>query len=295
MGYDAPDSVPALYGLRWNMPSLIATGALTLISEPVPGWAPLWEFLARTLDVRLECQITSVDRGSGEYVVHTNQGDLRFDHLVLTSALDEAAWFPFSDEERFAFAVGHDRLRWHEFVTTLCDVSGWYKDGDTWCSEAQVKDTATALQGHMVGARRTGDKTPVAQARSATRPDLYVCYQYGDPCRSDDEQIETLRADLAAQGGTLNRVLRHCRWKYSPQLTSEAIRTGAASLMERQQGKDNLWISGATASHETVDNIVNYNARLVERMEVAFKGGDPSSPETFGRVADKFRLSFKDL
>jgi hypothetical protein len=296
MGYGALDHVPALYGLRWNMPSLMVTGALTLMAEPVPGWLALFEFLAETLDVRLNCQITGVERGAGEYLVHTSQGDLRFDHLVLTGALDEAAaWFPFTDEERLAFAVGNDRLGWHPFYSTLCDVSGWYKDGDTWCSEATVKDSATLARGHLIGARRTGDKTPVAQARSATRPDLYVCYQYGDPSRTDDEQIEILRRDLAAQGGTLNRVLRQCRWKYAPQLTSEAIRTGGASLMERQQGKDSLWVSGATASHETVDNIVNYNARLLERMEVAFAGGDPSSPETFGRVADKFRLSFKDL
>ena len=268
MGYGALDRVPALYGLRWNMPSLIVTGALTQMAEPVPGWQPLWGFLADTLDVRLSHHISAVERG-GEYVVHTDHGDLRFDHLVITSPLDEAsAWFPFDEEERLAFAVGSDMLGWHEFVSSLADVSGWYKDGDTWCSEAQVKDSAAIAGGHLVGARRTGDKTPVAKARSATRPDLYVCYQYGDPARTDDEQVATLRADLAAQGATLNAVLQHCRWKYSPQLTTQAIREGAVSRMERQQGKNNLWISGATLSHETVDNIVNYNARLVERMAV---------------------------
>jgi hypothetical protein len=296
MGYGPLDRVPALYGLRWNMPSLIVTGALTKMAEPVPGWQPLWKFLASTLDVRLSHHITAVERAGAEYVVHTNQGDLRFDHLVITSPLDEAAsWFPFEDDERLAFAVGSDRLGWHEFVSTLADVSGWYKDGDTWCSEVQVKDSAAVAQGHMVGARRTGDKTPVAEARSATRPDLYVCYQYGDPTRTDAEQIATLQADLAGYGATLNGVLRHCRWKYSPQLTSQAIREGAVSLMERQQGKRNLWISGATPSHETVDNIVNYNDRLVERMAVAFAGGDPSSDETLGKVADKFRFSLVDV
>jgi hypothetical protein len=295
MGYGPLDRVPALYGLRWNMPSLMVTGALTLMAEPVPGWLALWQFLAHSLDVRLSCHITSVERAADEYVVHTTQGDLRFDHLVLTGALDEAAaWFPFDDDERLAFAVGSDLLGWHEFVSSLADVSGWYKDGDTWCAEAQVKDSAAVAGGHLVGARRTGDKTPVAQARSTTRPDLYVCYQYGDPARSDDEQIATLRADLAGYGATLNAVLQHCRWKYSPQLTSAAIREGAVARMERRQGKRNLWISGATPAHETVDNIVNYNARLVERMAVAFAGGDPSSEETFGRVADRFRLSFED-
>jgi hypothetical protein len=295
MGFGGLDRVPALYAMRWNMPSLMLTGALTKMAEPVPGWLPLWQFLAHTLDVRLGCEITGVDRGGDGFLVHTSQGDLRFDHLVLTCALDDAsAWFPFTPEERLAFSVGSDRLGWHQFFTSLCDVSGWYKDGDTWCSEAAVKDSATLALGHMVGARRTGDKTPVAKARSTTRPDLYVCYQYADPARDDAQQFEILRQSLAAQGATLNRVIAHQRWKYSPQLTRDAIRTGGAGLMERQQGKGSLWISGATTSHETVDNIVNYNARLVERMEVAFSGGDPSSSETFGRVAHRFLLSLED-
>jgi hypothetical protein len=295
MGYGSLDRVPALYGLRWNMPSLLATGAMTKMAEPVPGWLALWESIASKLDVRLGHLITSVERTGAGFLVRTDQGDLGFDHLVLTGPLDEAAlWFPFTEDERLAYAVGSDLLGWHEFCSSLVQVRGWYRDADTWCSEARVKDAAAIAQGRMVGARRTGDKTPVASARSRTRPDLYVVYQYGDPARSDDEQVATLRADLAAEGATLDAVLRHCRWKYSPQLTPGAIRGGAVSRLERQQGKGNLWISGATASHEAVDNIVNYNARLVERMAVAFEGRDPSSDDTFASVADKFRFSLDD-
>jgi hypothetical protein len=146
----------------------------------------------------------------------------------------------------------------------------------------------------MIGARRTGDKSPVAKARSRTRPSVYVCYQYGDRERTDAALLETLRADLAAEGATINAVLRQCRWRYSPQLTSNAISEGGVSRMEQSQGRGNLWIAGATTSHEAVDNIVDYNRRLVERMALAFAGGDPSDPEVLASIADQFRFSLGD-
>lgn len=296
MGYGSLDRVPALYGLRWNMPSLLWSAVTTHIVEPTPGWQPLWAHLAGGLDVRLEHSITSVERNHGQFRVHTEQGDLDFDHLVISCPLDEAAaWFPFEDVERRAYAIGDDdSLRWGEFVTTLVDAAGWYRDGDTWCSEARTRDPASLARGQMIGARRTGDKSPVAKARSSTRPSVYVCYQYGDRERTDASMLETLRADLATEGATINSVLRQCRWRYSPQLTSNAIRGGGVSRMERQQGRGNLWIAGATTSHEAVDNIVDYNRRLVERMALAFAGGDPSDPALLASIAEQFRFTLGD-
>lgn len=294
LGYGSLDRVPTLYGLRWNMPSLLATGALWGLAEPVAGFSSLWQSIADKLDVRTGRQIERVERSGAGFVVHTGAEDFAFDHLVITSPLDEAAaWFPFSAEERRGFSV--DAVGWHEYVSTLVEATGWFRDVDTFCIEDRAKDAAAVARGQLMVARRTGDKTPVARARSATRPDVYVCYRYGDPTRSDDEQIATLRDDLAAEGATMTNVLRHCRWKYAPQLAPAAIRDGAASRMERQQGRGNLWITGATASHESVDNIVNYNARLTERMAIAFEGGDPSSDHTFAHLAAKFSLSLDDL
>lgn len=73
---------------------------------------------------------------------------------------------------------------------------------------------------------------------------------------------------------------------------AQARRAGLFSAM--RQGHGNLWISGATACHEAVDNIVDYNGRLVERMAVAFAGGEPSSPETLASSAEQLRFSHDD-
>lgn len=90
MGYGALDRVPTVYGLRWNVPSLFLSAVRKTVGEPIPGWQHLWADLASHLDVRLEHEIAAVDRGEA-FHVHTNQGELVFDHLVLTSPLDEAA------------------------------------------------------------------------------------------------------------------------------------------------------------------------------------------------------------
>ncbi|MDP2315773.1 MAG: FAD-dependent oxidoreductase [Pseudomonadota bacterium] len=295
MGYGATDRVPALYGLRWNMPSLLWAAVTTQIAEPAPGWSALWTHLAYDLDVRLGTTITSVERRQGGFEVHTDRGPFSFDHLVLTTPLDEAAaWFPFDAVDRAALPVDGETLRWGEMVSTLIDAGGWFRDSDTRCWEARAKDGPSVARGQVLGARRTGDKTGVAKARSRTRPDVYVTYQYGSPDRSDADLLATLHADLAAEGATVNTVLRQCRWRYSPQYTPEAIRGGAVARFERHQGRGNLWISGATASHEAVDNIVDANERLVERMALAFAGGDPSDDAAFENIAQRFRWRLDD-
>lgn len=294
MGYGPLDRVPTVYGLRWNMPSLILSAARMTVGEPIPGWQHLWTHIAGHLDVRLGHVITAVERHAGGYQVHTNKGVLQFDHLVLSSPLDDAArWFPFDEGERRAWGVDGDVV-WHEYCTTLVDAEGWFRDADTRSFAAHAKDTAAVDKGHLLVARRTADKSAVAAARSNTRRDVYVCYQPGDKARSDDAQLALLTADLEADGARNLKVLTHGRWKYAPQLTSDAIRAGALQRMERQQGKNNLWITGATASHEAVDNIVDYNERLVQRMIAAFEGRDPSDPDLLDDIADRYRLRFSD-
>ncbi len=162
-------------------------------------------------------------------------------------------------------------------------------DADTRSFEANALDSAAVARSRLLVARRTGDKTPVALARSASRPDVYVCYQPGNPKRTDAQLLEILKGDLEGEGAKIREVLTQCRWKYAPQLSTAAITAGASHRFERQQGAGKLWITGASASHEAVDNIVDYNERLVERMELAFAGKAPSDEAAFAMVAKKFR------
>lgn len=289
MGYGALDRVPALYGLRWNVPSLLLAGVANDVGEPNPGWQHLWQHLAARLDVRLDTRVVRAAWGDGGIAVTTDRGDFTFDHLVLSGPLDEAAGFVELPEPWLG-----TEFTWREYVTTLAHVEGWFRDGDTRSFEANAWDAAAVARSRLLVARRTADKSDVARARSDTRRDLYVCYQSGGAHHSLEALQALLREDIEAEGATLREVIQTCRWRYAPQLSTTDIAAGAVSRFERLQGRDGLWITGASASHEAVDNIVDYNQRLADRMELAFAGEDPSSRTAFEVLAERYRWSSDD-
>jgi hypothetical protein len=270
MGYGHLAEVPALYGLRWNMPSLLLSAAAIRVEEPVPGWMQLWQALAWRLDVRLGWDTTRVERHGDAFTVHGRSGaPLRFDHLVITTPLDECgAWIDLTPEEEAVFA----RIRWSQYCASLVVVDGWFTDADTNSFESALRSADAARLGHVLVARRTGDKTPVSAARSGSRKHVYVVYQYGSAQMSDASLRERLEADVALHGGRVVEVLGQVRWKYSPKLTREAIASGAVWQLDALQGHQNTWYSGASLSHEAVDNIVDYNVKLADRMEYAIGG-----------------------
>lgn len=264
MGYGHLDEVPALYGLRWNTPSLLLAAATLKVDEPVPGWQHLWQHLADRMDVRTGVEIQKVERNGDHHLLHTDQGDLRFDHLVISSALDQAAeWFPFETAEQDVIG----RVHWHEYVTTLVDVDGWFTDADTHSYAKNLMGANGDRRGHLLVARRTGDKTAVAKIRSATRPDVYVCYQYGEPHFTAEDLGRMLAEDIAEEGGRIKQTFARIRWRYAPQLGESDIRAGYARKLEDMQGRHHTWFTGSTMSHEAVDTIVDYNAFLADRME----------------------------
>ncbi|RME26403.1 MAG: hypothetical protein D6798_06800 [Deltaproteobacteria bacterium] len=282
MGYGHLDAVPALYGLRWNTPSLLLSAAMLRVDEPVPGWQHLWQHLAWHLDVRTDTHIQRVQRSEHGHVIHTDRGELRASQLVVTSPLDEArSWLPMTDEERDVFG----RIRWSEYVSTLVQVEGWFRNEDTHTYAANLYGADGDRRGGLMVARRTGDKTPVARARSTTRPDLYVCYQYGVPGASGEDLLERLQADIRADGGRVVTVHRQARWRYAPQLDSDAIAQGYAWRLEGLQGVDDTWYTGASLSHEAIDSIVDYNQWLADRMELRMrrKAGETLDPDWLDR------------
>ena len=269
MGYGHIDEVPALNGLRWNVPSLILSAAAVRVDEPIPGYTALWQNIAWNLDVRLEHHIERVTRHGDRFEVETNHGTLHFDHLVISSPLDDlATWMELrGDEEEYFSAIS-----WGEYVTTLVVAEGWFQADNTHSFAANLYGANGERRGHLMVARRTGPKTPVSEAREEGRPDVYVCYQYGGEGMTDEVLEERLAADIAAQGGRLIKVLTRSRWKYMPRMSPEAIASGNIWRLRELQGKQNTWYTGASLSHEAVDNIVDFNMQLADRMEYRLKG-----------------------
>jgi predicted NAD/FAD-binding protein len=278
MGYGALDTVPALYGLRWTTPSLVISGALVRVQEPVPGWEALWTAMAASLDVRLGCDVREIERGTDGIRVRTDEDTLQLDHLVITTPLDDLpAILTLRDDERAVF----DGIRWGRFASALVQADGWFRDRDTNVWLANTTTTDELARARLVGARRTGDKTAVAQSRSSTRPGMYVCYQYAPEGQSEQSLADNLRADIAADGGDVKQIVRHCTWKYPPQLTPNAIRGGGVRKLWALQGQQRTWYSGASLSHEAIDNIVDFNMRLADHMEVTLRGMDAAEGASY--------------
>ena len=259
MGYGALNQVPALNGLRWTTPGLIRAASKGQMYEPAEGWAVLWERMAATMDVRYGAGIQRVVREGARYRVETSQGAETVDHLVVTTPLDECNWMELSPAAQRVAA----QVEWHGVITTLVVAEGWFRDWDTFFYETNTLEAGGSRFGHILGARRTGDKVP---GLPPDRPDVYVTYQYTNASVSDEQALTTLREDIAEMGGCVKEVLLRKRWKYCPTLTPEAIASGMVREMEAMQGVDNVWYSGATFSHESVFNIAEFNIKVAEQM-----------------------------
>ena len=264
MGYGSLQHVPTLNGLRWTTPGLIRAAAKGRMYEPAEGWAALWERMAATMDVRYGAGIQRVDREGAGYRVETAQGTETVDHLVITTPLDECNWMELPPAAQRVAA----QVEWHGVITTLVVAEGWFRDWDTFFYEANTLEAAGSRFGHILGARRTGDKVP---GLPPDRPDVYVTYQYTNASITDDQALDALRSDIAEMGGRVTEVLLRKRWKYCPTLNPEAIASGIVRDMEALQGVDNLWFSGATFSHESVFNIAEFNIGLAEKMAQALR------------------------
>jgi hypothetical protein len=258
MGYGFLDEVTTLQALRWCTPDLILSGALGQVRMPLEGWQPFWERLAEDMDVRLNEPVIGVERRNQGVVLTTKSGEHRFDQVVVTIAPDEAAKaLRLSQDEKAAA----EALDWGQYVTTLCEVDGWFDQHEAESYSETLEPGAE--RGQLMSARRL-TKTRAGAADPATNR-IYLSGQYAG--RLTGAQLEQrLARDIGARGAKLRNVILQKQWKYFPRYRPESVRQGLVSRMSAVQGHGGVWWSGAAFSHEAVSNIVSFNQNLVRRM-----------------------------
>jgi len=238
--------------------------------------------------------------------------NMDFDHVVFTSHVDELHKIKkLTEEEKKVFSY----LKWEEYCTTLVVVDDWFTDVDTVTYLDHIHATRREnRKGKIMVVRRTGDKTATYGYRSARynmesrrnrkktkdtdviplvdtktpdeqhyfmrRKNLYVCYQYASRKLSDTQLLAQLKSDIhiGYPKARLVKVVRQCRWKYSPKLSCQAIKDGAVWKMRDMQGKNNMWYTGSSWSHESVDNVVDFNHDLKYHMELVLRNAENWSP-----------------
>jgi hypothetical protein len=342
MLFGALNEIPTLYAMRWNTPSLLFSGAMDHLYECVEGFEKLWEAIAGGQDVRLNTQILSVDRvktktGAWKFQLtytqrenlgitthegcelnelvtqsivkaHLVQHVMEFDHIIWAVHMDEVPDYftniGLTEQEERLFRL---------FTYRCVQAQLTCVDGISWEPSHGVRVFQKGIfeihQGHLVGMRRTADKTlKYRQQDSSARKDYAVSYQYC-PCnkaQSQPEQLtlavnprysspayartesqkahlsyfwphadyerksaEVMQSDLAEVDATIEKVVIQRRFLYNPMLQDYRIAADEMRLLEHTQGKNNIWYTGASTSFETVNNIIAYNMKLADRIQYA--------------------------
>lgn len=257
LAYGFIDVLPTVQALRWNDLELMLAGALKQLKYPVDGWAEFWARIAGELDVQLKSKVVKVDRRENDVIIETASGDVdTFDFIVCAIPVDDFVKLTTATEHE---AIVNQSLEWNGYTTTVMVVENWFDD--THVDSFKEAVVPGAKLGQMLSVRFEGYEAELGGH-------VYLTGQLtGD--YTGPELVELLKADVAKRGGTVTNVILQKMWKYHSQYKADAIRNGLLARLERMQGDAHTWYTGATFSHEVVSHIVNYNAKLAQRLQKA--------------------------
>lgn len=243
--------LPALFLAKYaEMTGMLSTRAQLLGHTggftPVHGFGAFWQRLAgRLADVRTGVRLQRAERGPAGVVVHTDQGRIEADDLVITVPPDRA--LPFleatPEEHRLASMVEYIDYRTHLVTATGLPRSGFHLMED---------HTRFPLPGACVSLHHRYDDS-----------DVYTCYSYGGSDVDAREAESRLAADIARMGGRLAEVHEERSWNFMPHFGGPAIRAGAYDRLEALQGVNSTYYLGGLPAFELVECVVAHAKETV--------------------------------
>ncbi len=260
MGYGFLNEVSALQALRWSSPGVLYSGATGNLRWPLEGWQEFWRRLAQQFDVRVSCPVLGVERNAAGVALTTAYGVETFDQVLMAIPLDEAsALMTLTPEEQ---AV-RDAVHWSGYAVTTCRVDDWFDDFFSVGYTAPAENGAQP--GIILGARTTPLPSPVGKVSR-----LYQVGQIAGDL-SADALLEMAKQGIREKGGAFQHVIFQKVWKYFPRYALDAVNDGLVGKMNRLQGPNRTWWTGATFSHEAVSTITAFNAALTPRIAEALR------------------------
>jgi hypothetical protein len=250
-GYGWYEDVPAAYFMKllgWLVKIGGSQGLEPATYYTFPtGFASIWEAVAGELDVRLNSEVTAIDRTHGCPILTVNGAQLTFDAVIISAPLNKVASFMSltTDEAALFGQVISDR-----YEVSLFTASGL------------KPEEALFFYGN---ANPAGiNHTNVWANRDRNSP-MYVAYQLVDRSITPDQITATLAADVAGQGGTFGGLLLRQEWdNYFPHVSVQSMQSGFYDQMEALQGQNNTYYVGGTLSFETVEHSARYAQTLVQ-------------------------------
>jgi predicted NAD/FAD-binding protein len=170
---------------------------------------------------------------------------LECDALLLAAPLDQAlSYLDASDGERELFS----QVRYTTYHVMLCRTRG-------------LPNASISM--HPL----PGPGATCLLARGWASAEATVAYAYGVAGENPPVEV-TLQLEQAIRnlGGSLLAVEKHIAWRYFPHVGPELMAAGYFDRLEALQGARNTYFAGSLLSFETVEDVVAYSKRLVERF-----------------------------
>jgi predicted NAD/FAD-binding protein len=248
-GYGALDATPAAYVLKYihtaNFLTLLRLALSRSASYRIAGgYESLWRAVADTLDVRLGSRVLSVRRDSAIRLATATE-QLECDVLLLAAPLDQAlSYIDASPAERELLS----QVRYNTYHVVLCRTQG-------------LPNASISM--HPL----PGPGVTCLLARGWADAEATVAYAYGVDGESPPVEV-TLQLEPAIRnlGGSLLAVEKHIAWRYFPHVSPELMASGYFDRLEALQGSRNTYFAGSLLAFETVEDVVAYSKRLVERF-----------------------------
>jgi hypothetical protein len=241
-GYGFMEDVPAAYMLNY----LCLFGpTFELLST---GFGGLWERVARTLDVRTDCEVERIVRDERGVRVETSRGVFEADDLVLACPLDKALGFlDASDEERDLFG----RIRTMDYQTITLDTTGMPEAAYLFVPEHFGKD---ALGRPMFAYRRFRETGVIGLYSFAGRDGL------------DGAEREACMF-VERLGGRVKKLLARRAWHYFPHVSSQDFAAGFHARLEALQGRRRTFYTGELTAFSCVEAVVARSEMLAHQMQ----------------------------
>lgn len=251
LGYGYLTEVSIYQAMQWVDFHTIMSGATGKLIMPGRGWSHFWELLAGSHDVRLDRDVTRIERGPEGALIHFKEGQpLAAGALACTIPVDDWNTLvdnPTADEKAVAGAI-----HWQGYATSLIVVEDWFTGED-------IRSFSKAFlpgcyPGQLISARYEGHSPDFGGH-------LYVTGQIPGDYTPQELRI-FLERDLADLGASLVNIVNAKTWRYFPHYDLKAIESGLLETLRGMQGNTRTWYSGASFSHESVANISRFNKAL---------------------------------
>ena len=252
-GYGDGVTTPSLFGMRM-MDASATIGAATKKKIMWDGGTrPIWEGVAKELDVQTNASVRSIRRDEDAAWVHVDDEaePRRYDKLVI--ACDPQAIAPTLDttaEEQDLFR----QIRHMPYSTFACRVEGVHDDER---AVGYIRENMTLeRQGH-----------PMAWIKRYADDDVFVFHLFAPEELSDDDVMARIREDMTKIGATNVTLEASRRWPFFPHVDADSVRVD--NFFERAQALQGenrtAWVN-EVLSMSTMADVSSFARRAARRI-----------------------------